>query len=451
MSTLTLSARSVPLDDSWDVIVVGGGPAGCTAATAAAREGAKTLLIEASGSLGGMGAGGLIPAWCPFTDGKRPIYRGLAELVFTRCKAGMPHIHPDAQDWVAINPEWLKRIYDDLVTGAGANVLFQSMLSGVEMEENGVVSALLVSNKAGLTAYRAQVYVDATGDADLSAWAGAEFQQGAEDTGEVQPASHCFMLTNIDEYAFQHIDRHHWQQQVRALVSSERFPVSSDAHCCTSLIGPRTLGFNAGHLWGVDNTDPWSTSRALIDGRKIAAAFRDGLAEYAPATFANAFLAATGALMGIRESRRILGDYYLTLSDYLARRSFPDEICRNAYPIDIHTAKAEISDALDGKVHAMLRYENYRPGESHGIPYRCLTPHGLRNVLVAGRAISCDHPVQASVRVMPVCLAMGEAAGLAAAMAAGNNADVHAIDTQRLRARLIEEGGYLPPVEAEQA
>ena len=131
MKQYTLASRALPLDDSWDVIVVGGGPAGCTAAAAAAREGARTLLVEQTGSLGGMGTSGLVPAWTPFSDKQKIIYRGLAERVFTQCKAGMAHVKPDALDWVAIDPELLKRIYDDLVSGLGASVLFNTMLAGV--------------------------------------------------------------------------------------------------------------------------------------------------------------------------------------------------------------------------------------------------------------------------------------------------------------------------------
>ena len=177
--------------------------------------------------------------------------------------------------------------------------------------------------------------------------------------------------------------------------------------------------------------------------RKIAAEFRDGLAEFHPA-FANCHLVATGSLMGIRETRRIVGDYVLTTDDYLARRSFDDEICRNCYYIDVHLSREEAALQAAGKLDIEERGMNYGKGESHGIPYRCLTPRGLGNVLVAGRAISCDRAVQGSVRVMPVCLAMGEAAGIAAAHATERDGDVHAIDVARLRRRLREEGAYLP-------
>jgi len=448
MAGFTMKARTIPLDDSWDVIVVGGGPSGCTAAIASAREGARTLLVEATGCLGGMGTSGLVPAWCPFSDLERVIYGGLAEKVLDATKKGMKHVREEDVDWVPIDPERLKRVYDDMVSSSGATVLFGTVLSAVEMKDGGAVSAVILTNKSGLTAYRAKVYVDSTGDADLAAWAGAEFQKGDPATGEMQPATHCFVLSNVDGYAYLHgpkLIATNPASPIHAIVASGKYPAIKDKHLCNNFIGPGTVGFNAGHVWNVDNTDPASVSLGLMEGRKIASAFRDALAEFHPAAFSNSFLVATGSLLGIRETRRIIGDYVLTLDDYLARRSFPDDICRNSYYIDIHYSREELALASAGKLDPEKRAAHYGKGESHGVPYRCLTPKTLKNVLVAGRSISCDRKVQGSVRVMPVCLAMGEAAGLAAALSAKTHTpDVHAVDTDRLRKRLREEHAYLP-------
>jgi len=446
VKTHGLKAREIGLEDEWDVIVAGGGPAGCTAAAAAAREGARTLLVEATGALGGMGTGGLVPAWCPFTDKKRIIYGGMAERVLKDCMAGMPHVRADHFDWTPIDPERLKRIYDELVTGAGAKVRFHTVLAGVERADGGRVEAILLASKLGLTAAKAKVYIDCTGDADLAAWAGAEWHKG-DDAGDLQPATHCFSLANVDMYAYEHcgnVKYHRGEPIIDKIVASGRHPEIPDTHACNNVVGPGVVGFNAGHLWNVDNTDPDSVSRGLIQGRKIADAFQRALKEFFPAAFGNAFLAATASLMGVRETRRIVGDYVLTLDDFLARRSFPDEICRNAYYIDVHHAQADAGKERDPQWLAK-RHISYEPGESHGIPYRCLTPKGLADVLVAGRCISTDRPVQGSTRVMPVCLAMGEAAGMAAAYAAGAPApDVHAVDVKRLRNKLREHGAYLP-------
>lgn len=443
MSEYLLKERALTLDNSWDVIVVGGGPSGCTAAAAAAREGAKTLLIEGTGALGGMGTSGLVPAWCPFTDKERIIYGGMAENILKKCIAGMPHVPEDRFNWTPIDPELLKSIYDELVTSHGVTTLFNSLLAAVEKDESGNVDAIVVSNKSGLTAYKAKIYVDTTGDADLAAWAGAEVEKGDE-TGDLQPATHCFTLTNVDIYAYQYCGGIKYSPNGNAIddiVESGKYPDIPDRHACNNIVGPGAIGFNAGHIWSVDNTDPLSVSKGLIQGRKIAKAFRDACAEFFPEAFANAHLTQTGSLLGIRETRRIIGDYRLTIDDFSSLRSFPDEICRNSYYVDVHHKKSEIGSIKEGGSTAI----RLKKGESHGIPYRCLTPRGLDNVLVAGRSISTDRDVQGSTRVMPVCLCMGEAAGLAASMAASDSKpDIRAVDTDRLRKTLIKHGAYLP-------
>ena len=442
MKEHVLKERNIHLDNSFDVIVAGGGPAGCTAAAAAAREGANTLLIEATGALGGMGTSGMVPAWCPFTDKERIVYGGMAEHILKQGIAAMPHVPETKLDWTPIDAELLKRLYDDLVTQQGATVLFHTFLTAVDRDDQGR-TMLVVANKAGLSAFKAPVYVDATGDADLAAWAGAEYEKGDE-TGDLQPATHCFSLGNVDMYAYQYCGGIKYSPHGRAIdkiVASGKYPDIPDHHACNNIVGPGCIGFNAGHIWDVDNTDPFSVSRGLMQGRKIAKAFRDACAEFFPEAFANAHLNQTGALLGIRETRRIRGDYCLTVEDFIARRSFPDEIARNCYYIDVHHKLDEIGTDKEGGSTAL----HLKKGESHGIPYRCLTPRGLNDVLVAGRSISTDRVVQGSTRVMPVCLCMGEAAGIAAAMAAAQHTvDIHAVDTDDLRNRLRRHGAYLP-------
>jgi hypothetical protein len=438
----------IPLDDSWDVIVVGGGPAGSTAAAAAAREGARTLLIEASGALGGMGTSGLVPAWCPFSDKEKMIYRGLAEKVLRGCSAGMAHVRKDAMDWVPIDPERLKRVYDSLVTDAGAKILFHTQLSRVE-REGDKIGTIIVTNKAGLTAFRAKVFIDCTGDADLTAWAGVPFQKGNSQGERLMPATHCFALANVDQYAYDNGPTLHGgspESPIRAVLKSGKYPLIPDTHLCSNFTGPGVVGFNAGHIWDVDNTNPESISAALVQGRRMAQQYRDALAEFHPAAFGNAYLVMTGSYMGIRETRRIIGDYVLTLDDYVQRRSFEDEICRNSYFIDVHWAKDEATKFATSKDWD-ARCMHYGKGESHGIPYRSLIPQGLENALVAGRSISCEQIVQGSIRVMPVCLAMGEAAGMAAAIAAASHSGhVRQVSVSALRSGLQKAGAYLPDV-----
>lgn len=442
----TLRQKQIDLNDENDVIVVGGGPAGCAAAAAAAREGARTLLIERAGALGGMGTLGLVPWFCGYDDGKDNIARGLAEEV--RLALG----------GTAIDPELLKRTYDDLVTRFGAKVLFLSQLCSVELSADGKIDALLVSGKAGLRAYRAKVYVDCTGDGDLAAMAGAPFEKG-DGSGNLQPATHCFTLTNVEPYDCWYNPKRpagsapsvHFfdpESPVHKAIQSGRYPLIVDLHSCSIRIGPRAYSFNTGHVFDVDNTDPESVSAALIHGRKQAAQYRQAFAEFHSA-FSHAFLAATGSLLGARETRRIMGDYTLTIDDYLARRSFPDEICRNAYNIDVHGTKKEAVKACGEAIATLIErndkeIKSYGPGESFGVPYRCLTPKSLSNVLVAGRCISTDRRVNGSIRIMACCLTTGEAAGIAAAMSAADDANVHHVSAEALRQRLREHGAYLP-------
>ncbi|NLF84499.1 MAG: FAD-dependent oxidoreductase [Lentisphaerae bacterium] len=437
--TISLTIDNISMNDGWDVIVVGGGPAGCTSAIAAARTGAKVLLLERTGALGGMGTMGLVPAWCPFSDGIQLVYQGLAEKVLRETMAGMPHLKPEQVNWTPIDPERLKRVYDDLVLDSGAKIRFETAVCGVAKDDEGNITTVYAASKRGIEAFAAKVFIDCTGDADLAAWAGAPYEKGGPG-GELQAATHCFMLANVNQYSYSY-EQTSWMihAQMIKLAECGKYPLITDGHGCNSQIGPGVVGFNSGHIWNVDNTDPDSVTRAFVDGRRKAAQFRDGLAEFFPKSFAGAFIAQTAPLMGIRETRRIVGDYVLTLDDYVARASFPDEICRNNYYVDVHQSNEEREA---GRKYDPCRYGK---GESHGVPYRCLLPKSLRNVLVAGRCISTDRPVQGSTRVMPVCLAMGEAAGTAAAMAAASSGDVRAdVNTDELRTNLRANGAYLP-------
>ena len=424
---LSLKGMKVNVDSQWDVIVVGGGPAGCTAAISAAREGARTLLIEAMGQLGGMGTAGMVPAWCPFSDKEKIIYRGLAEKIFNLSRAGVPHEPKNRLDWVNINPEHLMRVYDQQVAASGAKVLFFSRLAAVEKNAQDQVDAIIVANKNGLTAFKAKVYVDATGDGDLAAWAGADTLK----TDVLQSSTLCFSLANVDTYAFRY-DSPNLQSDdpntpINKGIADGRYPKSM-GHICLNLVGPDVVQFNAGHI-DTDATDPWKLSLAMQEGRQLAEQFLKAFQEVSPKAFGNAFLVKTASLLGVRDSRRVVGDYLFTGDDWRARRQFDDEIGRNCYYIDIHKS---------GAVPVF-----YKKGESHGIPYRCLTPKGLKNVLVAGRCISTDEEAFGSLRVMPPCLVTGEAAGMAAYHAIQQgHCDVHKVDTQHLRARLEEEGQY---------
>lgn len=423
----SIKKSKIQTSDDWDVIVVGGGPSGCAAATAAAREGAKTLLIESTGALGGMGTSGLLNAWCPFTDGEKIIYKGIAEKVFLESKKGVPHIHYN--DWVPINGEYLKIVYDDLVLSAGVSILFFSTMAAVEMKKDGIVDAIIVANKTGLTAFKAKIFIDCTGDGDLATWAGADFVKG-DDSGSVQEGTLCFTISNVDPYEFSLIGNVHTNNRhspIHSMYGNPKYPLVKDKHMNDKVIGPGYLGFNAGHVT-VDSTDPQSLTNAMITGRKLVHQLHQGLVEFAPKSFGASFLASTANLMGIRESRRIKCDYTFTLEDWLERREFEDNIGRNCYYIDVHKENA-------------TKYPRYKKGESHGIPFRCLLPMGLKNVMVAGRCISTDSYAHGSLRVMPPSLVTGEAVGVAAGqLCKSQTVDIHNVDISQLQKRLKEVG-----------
>lgn len=342
---LTLKRSQIKVDDQWDVIIVGGGPAGCTAAIAAAREGAKTLLIEAMGQLGGMGTAGMVPAWCPFSDGEKIIYKGLAEKIFRESMKGVSHEPENKLDWVSINPEYLMSIYDRMVTESGAKVLFFSRLAAVEMSSDDTIDAIIVSNKAGLVAFKGKVYIDATGDGDLAAWSGASFKRGYDEEGSVQMSSLCFSFANIDSYDYINGPTLYvWKDESTPLykaVRSGKYPLV-DTHFCNNLVGPDVIQCNAGHMT-VDTTDPWAISEAMILGRQKAVQYLEAMKDVRPSTFSNAFVVKTASLLGVRDSRRIEGDYIFTVEDWRQRKSFEDEIGRNCYYIDVHSGKLNLS------------------------------------------------------------------------------------------------------------
>ena len=444
-----LKNPTVFLNEEYDVIVCGGGPAGCTAAIAAAREGAKTLLLEASAMLGGMATLGMVNAWTPVHDGIRVVHGGLAKRIIEENRATMPHLDQEKWNWVAINYEPLKVTLDRMVTESGAQVLFHSHVCGVEMADDRNIDVVLVANKAGLTAYRAKVFIDCTGDADLYAWAGKEYLKG-DHLGRLQPGTMCFAVSGIDPEGFRTMNDPYYKgvgtkrsALLQKIIADGKYNIPDD-HFVYQRMGQDIFTFNAGHVYGVDSTDPASVTKACMDGRKLAWELKDAYTEYAPC-FKDSYLAQTGPTVGVRESRRIIGDYTFTMKDYVNRASFPDEILRGIYPIDVHEEEiGMIRNTLD-------EYEHYGVGESYGVPYRCLCPRDLDNVLVAGRTISSDRISNGSLRIMPCCMNAGEAAGVAAKLSCDmEEVNIHKVDTQALRKRLIEEGAYLPKLITDQ-
>ncbi len=402
------------------------------------------MLIEASGSLGGMATIGLVPAWCPFSDKEKIIYKSIAEEIFNLAKEGVPFVDPKRLDWVPINKEQFKLVCDKLVMNSNVDVLFNTFVTGVDLTDERNIDCLYTASKKGLEAYKAKVYVDASADADLVYFAGGSFLKNEGN----QSATHCFILSNIDIEAYKAYGIMHNDNKncfIHDIVKDPKYPNIDSSHFCNNIIGPGTLGFNAGHILEVNPLDPKSISKALMEGRIKAHEYSMALKEYYPQAFKDNYLVETAPALGIRDSRRIEGDYVLTVEDYEARRTFEDEIGRNSYYIDIHRTVKEMELEKEGLIPKPYEeVHRYGKGESHGIPYRSLVPKSLDNVVVCGRSISTDRAVQGSVRVMPTCFVTGEAAGLAAAVALENESiNMHKIDVEKLRKILIERGAYI--------
>ncbi|MBQ7566494.1 MAG: FAD-dependent oxidoreductase [Oscillospiraceae bacterium] len=417
-----------PCETVYDVIVAGGGPAGCAAAIAAARQGAKTLLLEAGGALGGMATLGMVSKWMPFDDREKIIYKSLPLEIITRYKK-LVGLEDSKSRSTTIYPEALKRLYDEMLAEAGAEVLFGSTVAAAQVV-GGRIEALIAANKAGLTAYRAKVFIDCTGDGDVAAMSGVPMEYGDE-AHYVQEASLCFAISNIHtdkvtRKLSSNPDDGVWPE----ILASGKYP-RLVRHFIPATLRDGTIVVNAGGIPNVNATDPREVSEALREGRRIAEDYLAALKEYQPEAFRDALLVETAPSLGVRESRRIVGEYVLTADDYFARRSFPDEICRNSYWLDCHLPEGKENPCEIGG-----KWYRYEPGESHGIPWRGLVPKNVGNLLVAGRCISVDHMVFASVRVMPNCLATGEAAGVGASIAAKQSIDVHAIDARDVIAKL---------------
>jgi len=437
--------REVPVRHDVDVFVAGGGPAGVAAAVAAAGEGRKVFLAEGHSCFGGMGTAGLVPAFMRFGDGKNLCAAGVGTKILDRLVAaggvGPGRLDPNIASIgsVSIHPEVLKRVYDDIVSEAGVEFAFHTALIDV-LADGGRVDAAVCAAKSGLFAVRARVYVDATGDGDLCAWAQAPFEKGDED-GSMMPGTLCSLWSAVDWKAIRAGSLGAGASRLEEAFKDGVFTYP-DRHLPGMWQVSETLGGgNIGHTFGVDGTDERSLTEALVWGRKLVLEYERYYKQYL-AGFEKMELVASGSLLGLRETRRILGDYVLCLDDFKSRAVFDDEIGRYSYPVDIHASRPD-QESFD---RFMDEWQNlrYGPGESYGIPYRCLLPRKLENVLVAGRCVSADRYVQGSVRTMPGCYITGQACGTAAALAVENATDPRGIDVKQLQQRLVGMGAYLP-------
>ncbi|WP_158290159.1 FAD-dependent oxidoreductase [Ramlibacter sp. WS9] len=455
----------------FDVIVVGGGPSGFIAATASARLGARTLLVERYGFLGGMPTSACIGPISPFHFGDEQVIAGIPQQFIDRmvdeggstghAKATDPRGHGsyvcfyDRQlyKWVALQ----------MVREAGAEVLLHTFVDDVIVED-GAVRGIVVTNKSGRTSLRAKVVVDASGDGDVAKAAGARHVLGREPDGVLQPVTLMFEMAGVDTAALKsYMDSHpedFWRTSeivpmrsfsprlesrhfcgqgfvsaVRQAHEAGELSLGRDSVLFWTTVHQGVVHFNSTRVAGIDGTKASDLTRAEVEGRRQVMSLSNFLVTKIEC-FKDAWLSDTGIQVGVRETRHVVGEYVLTESDVVEGRKFDDVIARGYFPVDIHNPQPKAGAKQDGGVWRDLE-------DAYDIPYRCLVPESVDGLLVAGRAISASHEAHASFRTQGGVMAIGHAAGAAAALAATHRVQPRALEVGLLQQALLREGALL--------
>lgn len=430
-------SREAPVVASADVVVAGGGPAGLGAALGAARSGASVVLCERYGFLGGNLTVAAVGTICGLYRGDAArgefdlVAGGVAREVAERLAATGSGVGPVPFKETAVFlyvPWQAKRLADHLVRETGSIDLLLHALVADALVADGEVQAIVLATKRGPQAVEGKVFVDCTGDADVSTFAGVPTELGPP--GHRQYASMQFVMQHVDAAAAleavpvlgQIIAEHgeHLSRDSGAVIPTFR---------PGEFIGAMTRVRNPDGT-PVDVTDVRQATWGELEGRRLAEEASEFLRGHVPG-FAEAFLGDTAPALGVRETRRVVGDYVLTGEDVMSEARFDDAIACGAWPQEYH---------VDGR---STEYRFLAPGAHYDIPYRSLRPRGLRNLLVSGRCLSADHDALASTRVMGPSLALGQAAGVAAALAARDGKPVADVPVDELRSTLLGQGAIL--------
>lgn len=438
MHSITEPAREVPVVAEVDVLVCGGGPAGVGAALAAARQGARTLLLENQLCLGGSGTSGMLNRLGPYHDQKDIILGGIPwEILETLRARGMagpptPTSPKDWQNyWLVFDPEAMKLLLDELVREAEVRVLFNARIAAAIVVD-GAIRGVCIESKSGRQAVLAQVVIDCTGDGDVAAWAGAPYDKGRAADGKMQPFTLFSKALNMDwPRAFDYVKANYGALLPQAQALGNDFILAGT----DNYLHPEETYFNCLHAFDKDGTDVADISLAAMELRAKMWRNLEVLRRHVPGC-ENVSLITSAAAMGVRETRHIQGEYRLTIGDVLEARQFRDQVMRYACFVDIHKVDKE------GK-HSAYHDMELQPGQSYGIPYQTLLPRQIENLLVAGRCFSATHEALASARMMPACMAMGQAVGTAAALCVETGITPRQVDTATLRTRLTRQGVIL--------
>jgi len=431
------SGRDIPVLDEVDVLVCGGGPAGFCAAVAAARAGANTLLVEQMGCLGGIATAGGHNHICTFNawSARRRVVGGIAHEMARRVvDMGFGAFSGDGAN-VDFELDGMKLALEQMAAEAGAKLLYYTQFAEPAMAAARVVGAV-VQNKSGRQAVLARRVVDATGDADVAARAGAPFELGRPGDGACQPATLMFTVGGVDwdkvrAWRTDYQMRHVWAEAQRN-GDMEPFQDQIMGFWWTPT-RPDQVGVNFTHVVGADATSAASLTAATVEGRRQAFHMIGVFRKYVPG-MEGCYMISTAALVGVRESRRIVGRHVLTDEEILARATWDDSICYGSFFIDVHNCNGPGMDADTYRPEAGFRYQ---------IPYGCIVPRDVDNLLVAGRCVSVTHRALGSTRVMPQCGALGQAAGTAAALSIRLNCTPREVPHERLAPELRAAGCLL--------
>ncbi len=457
--TINLPVRCATVAAETDVLVVGGGPAGLGAASGAAAAGAKVVLAERYGFLGGHATAALVmPIATSHTLNPMQERAGAVTLFPTNQGTGEPvvagvfasfverlvhaggAISPTVEIGyvVPFDPEVFKYVAWEMLDDAGVQILFHALATDI-LDDHGK-KGVVFETKSGPLVIKAKVIVDCTGDGDIAARAGAQYEIGRDPDGMVQPMTLMFRIVEFERKAFKAYVKEHpgewygvhglWDIVRRASAAGD-LDLQREDILFFGTPHEREVTFNSTRVTKVLGIDVWDLTYAEWEGRHQMRQITSFLRRYVPG-FEKSYVVQSGVNVGVRETRRVLGDYLLTADDVLQARKFDDVIARCAYPIDIHNPKGK------GTIFNWLP-----PGEAYDIPLRCLLPRGIDDIIVAGRCISGTHEAHSSYRVMPTAMAIGQAAGTCAALASLRNRmprDIPSIDVQN---ELINQGANL--------
>jgi len=427
---------------AYDVVVIGSGAAGSAAAITAARHGARVLLVDRLAFMGGTSTAVLDTFYAFYTPGERPrrVVGGLGwEVASALREAGVAFERPNtygAGTGVTYDAEALKVLWERLATEARVDLLLHTWATGVRVEQ-GRLAAVRLWNKGGERWVEAAAFVDASGDADVCAFAGVP-HDAPSSAHPVQSLSTLFKVANVDVPRASAVPKSELWQRMREAAASGAYHLPRVEGSWHRTPYDGVVLVHMTRIPNVDATDPEQLTAAELEGRRQVQEYHRFLRDRVPG-FERAVIVATSPAIGIRESRRVHGDYRLTRDDVLGGRRFDDEIALCGAPIEDHHAGDDTDWRYVGE------------GGVYGIPYRSLLPQGIEGLLVAGRCFSATHDAHASARSMATCMAMGQAAGSAAAMAAATGTTPRQVDAGELRARLARDGALFEPVSIEVA